>query len=144
MNWTQATDDMIRKMFHDEGLSYRQIAMRFDGATIGKVAGRCRSLGLVRGTSRTLGRKKIDGRMQATRETEGIVRQHPPLRREPNKPGTVQLLDLDARACRWPCGEPGKPGFGFCGLTQIEGSSYCNEHHQRAHHPAVYRKLAAG
>lgn len=40
-----------------------------------------------------------------------------------------QLLDLRANDCRWPYGDPGKPGFFFCGGETIVGHSYCATHH---------------
>ena len=30
--------------------------------------------------------------------------------------------------CCWPIGEPGRPGFGFCGDQAIRGRPYCDEH----------------
>ena len=38
------------------------------------------------------------------------------------------LLDLNAGGCRWPLGEPGKAGFGFCGSDAIARFSYCAGH----------------
>src|SRR5690606_14401073 len=43
-----------------------------------------------------------------------------------------QLLDLEKHDCRWPVGEPGEPGFGFCAAERVPGSPYCAEHLQRA------------
>jgi GcrA cell cycle regulator len=33
-----------------------------------------------------------------------------------------------ARACCWPLGEPGQPGFRFCGSDSLAGKPYCAEH----------------
>jgi GcrA cell cycle regulator len=33
-----------------------------------------------------------------------------------------------ARACCWPIGEPGQPGFRFCSAEAITGKPYCPEH----------------
>lgn len=38
------------------------------------------------------------------------------------------LAQLTARTCRWPCGEPGEPGFFFCGAVRQPGYPYCLEH----------------
>jgi GcrA cell cycle regulator len=43
-------------------------------------------------------------------------------------PLMLSLLDLTPRSCRWPFGDPDRPGFGFCGHAQAEGSSYCEAH----------------
>jgi GcrA cell cycle regulator len=40
-----------------------------------------------------------------------------------------------ARSCAWPIGEPGKPGFHFCGAPHVDGSSYCADHHKIAYKP---------
>lgn len=42
-----------------------------------------------------------------------------------------QLLELQNHHCRWPVGEPGKPGFFFCGAEDADllgGRSYCASH----------------
>lgn len=44
-------------------------------------------------------------------------------------PGTI---DLAAHHCRWPEGDPKKPGFHFCGRPMDRTSSYCAHHHARA------------
>lgn len=44
-----------------------------------------------------------------------------------------QLLDLKRRDCRWPVGDPGTPGFFFCGGVSLLDSPYCAAHHKRAH-----------
>jgi GcrA cell cycle regulator len=33
-----------------------------------------------------------------------------------------------ARACCWPIGEPGQPGFRFCSAEALGGKPYCPEH----------------
>jgi GcrA cell cycle regulator len=43
-------------------------------------------------------------------------------------PLMLSLLELTPRSCRWPFGDPDRPGFGFCGHAQAEGSSYCGAH----------------
>lgn len=30
--------------------------------------------------------------------------------------------------CRWPVGDPGTPGFGFCGCWALHGKPYCESH----------------
>jgi GcrA cell cycle regulator len=32
------------------------------------------------------------------------------------------------RACCWPLGEPGQPGFRFCAAESLLGKPYCGEH----------------
>ena len=130
MNWEDVTDAEVRRLFEVERLSYGKIAKQFAGATIGAVAGRCRRLGLQRGTSKMIGKKKHVV-VEMDEPVRGVVVQKP--REEPAKPGTVKLLDLDSQACRWPFGDPRKPDFGFCGMTKADGSSYCADHMAKAH-----------
>jgi GcrA cell cycle regulator len=33
-----------------------------------------------------------------------------------------------SRACCWPIGEPGQPGFRFCSAGALTGKPYCPEH----------------
>lgn len=35
---------------------------------------------------------------------------------------------FSSASCCWPIGEPGKPGFRFCGTSAIAGKPYCEEH----------------
>jgi GcrA cell cycle regulator len=45
------------------------------------------------------------------------------------------LLELTNRTCRWPCGDPGKPDFFFCGAPEADfiiGQPYCQRHADRA------------
>lgn len=44
-----------------------------------------------------------------------------------------QLLDLGPTDCRWPVGDPGTPGFFFCGGPTSSEQAYCAAHHKRAH-----------
>lgn len=40
---------------------------------------------------------------------------------------------LSHTTCKWPIGNPGDPGFGFCGETKpLDGKPYCAEHSKRA------------
>ena len=43
------------------------------------------------------------------------------------------ILDVNDATCRWPHGDPLKPGFGFCGKPVKPGSVYCRAHHRRAY-----------
>jgi GcrA cell cycle regulator len=43
------------------------------------------------------------------------------------------LLELDGDRCRWPLGDPTKPGFAFCGNDAVTGFSYCVGHARLAY-----------
>ena len=51
----------------------------------------------------------------------------------PFQPFTVTIQNLTPGMCRWP--SPGDVApWTFCGVPKLEGSSYCPEHHKRAHY----------
>lgn len=56
----------------------------------------------------------------------------PVVKRRCDDVATVALLDLQPHHCKWPVGDPGAPGFGFCGDTRIDGTPYCAGHNKRA------------
>jgi hypothetical protein len=41
---------------------------------------------------------------------------------------TATLASLSEHGCRWPIGEPGEAGFGFCGRTRAGRGAYCQGH----------------
>jgi GcrA cell cycle regulator len=43
------------------------------------------------------------------------------------------LPQLNDRVCRWPVGDPGRPGFFFCGAPRSAGKPFCAAHCQRAY-----------
>lgn len=51
------------------------------------------------------------------------------------RPGTVTLLDLKERMCKWPIGDPGDEDFRFCGSKSQVGQPYCAEHCTMAFQP---------
>jgi GcrA cell cycle regulator len=53
------------------------------------------------------------------------------------------ILDLTAGDCRWPVGDPAKPGFFFCGGAALEGSPYCPCHARRAFTTPTKRRTRA-
>ncbi|WP_315742795.1 MULTISPECIES: GcrA family cell cycle regulator [unclassified Bradyrhizobium] len=43
------------------------------------------------------------------------------------------LIQLDDTCCKWPVGNPGEPGFFFCGMAKPDnGRPYCSAHERRA------------
>ncbi|HWK33184.1 MAG TPA: GcrA family cell cycle regulator [Hyphomicrobium sp.] len=56
------------------------------------------------------------------------------------------LANLQPNECRWPIGDPQRPGFHFCGAHKQEGNPYCAEHAALAvtpsrPRPATYRPV---
>lgn len=46
-----------------------------------------------------------------------------------------RLEQLEGGHCRWPIGEPGQPGFGFCPHKSAPNKPYCDSHLRAAHAP---------
>lgn len=45
----------------------------------------------------------------------------------------LTIMQLTDRTCRWPVGDPGTPGFFFCGNDTPVERPYCPVHHKAAH-----------
>ncbi len=54
------------------------------------------------------------------------------------RPGAYPA-DLSS-ACQWPIGEPGRPGFHFCGDPWVPGRPYCEDHCQFAYVPNPFAR----
>lgn len=51
----------------------------------------------------------------------------------PEDVARVPLMALEAGQCRFPVGDPRRPGFGFCGLPRLGVQSYCRAHTRRVY-----------
>ena len=47
----------------------------------------------------------------------------------------VKFEDIRRFACKWPLGDPRAEDFAYCGLTAVEGRSYCAGHCRMAYRP---------
>ncbi|MEF2547197.1 GcrA family cell cycle regulator [Aurantimonas sp. E1-2-R+4] len=54
----------------------------------------------------------------------------------------LSLVQLTESTCKWPVGDPLKPGFHFCGNGSNESSPYCEYHASLAFQPASERRRA--
>lgn len=52
------------------------------------------------------------------------------------------LLELTSGTCKWPVGNPGEPGFFFCGAKTEDGKPYCSGHCAVAYQPPSEKKAA--
>jgi GcrA cell cycle regulator len=48
-------------------------------------------------------------------------------------PQRRSLLELNTGMCRWPVGDPDRPGFFFCGAPCHDERPYCSDHCARAY-----------
>lgn len=60
----------------------------------------------------------------------------------PPSPGGVTILELQAHHCKWPNGEPGSPGFRYCGDDRVEPLPYCSGHARIAYTLPTERRQA--
>jgi len=139
--WTDAAVDQL-KLLVSEGLSASQIAAELNcGMTRNAIIGKIHRLGLsfsnkprqprqLRQPSSSVlfnrqNHRNIVNRAVQKKATMDIY--VPPV--EPPPPfACVELMDLDEHHCRWPIGDLGSIGFGFCGSPKIKLSSYCSHH----------------
>lgn len=56
----------------------------------------------------------------------------PPPTQAPPVMRALQLIDLEPTHCRWPIGDPQRPGFFFCAADVGEDGNYCPFHRRMA------------
>lgn len=157
MSWTPERTALVTKLWL-EGLTAAQVATQLRGATRNMVIAKVHRLGLKRDLpAKPPARAKTDTRVivppkVASSLAKGAMAQRvhsamvsealkaaPPVptpaavRRAEVAP-TATLITLAAHGCRWPIGNPGADGFGFCGRTATR-KSYCEDHARRAFQP---------
>ena len=156
-------------MWADPTLTAQQIADRL-GLTKGMVIGKCRRVTgttkptTVRATKSAEEIAKIKAeRAERNKERHRAKRETAPAAAEPSRasiPGVVQsaykakdeiiaegtktTAELGNRDCKWPIGEPGKPGFSHCGRAKPLDADipYCAAHARVAYMPVQPRKDA--
>lgn len=173
--WTEERIGYLQRCW-EEGYSCSQIASLMPPFTRNAIIGKVRRLGLEFRAERDrhvlLSRKaarlaakernKAGKSYEDRRLTQAIKR--PVLVFKEKQPATVAefdaaippeqrktIFELNEDTCHWGVGDPGTPGFFFCGgetatvIKQVRGeltdakSSYCCFHHRVAHQPAPKR-----
>ncbi len=159
MAWTDERVAMLKKLWA-EGHSASQIAQQLGGVTRNAVIGKVHRLGLSgRATpSRPVRRPPRLARAKPRLDTGGTARETavttspaertraseraeilaalPPLQLDDGK--TASVLTIRDSMCKWPIGDPGDPGFAFCG-RKADCGPYCSEHAKIAFQPARKR-----
>ncbi len=142
--WTAPIVERLRQLV-PLGLSQREIAITLNGEfgtffTRNAVAGQIDRLELRGGERRTLLRApRVKDRrnglgmrlIKAAREGRAIAQAEVLLESKP-----CSLIELTNKTCRWPLGDPLKPGFMFCGSSTAdleENRSYCPHHMSMAY-----------
>ena len=52
----------------------------------------------------------------------------------------LTLLELNENTCKWPHGDPQRPGFSFCGHGTKEGTPYCEYHAKLSYQDPAERR----
>lgn len=129
--WTEDRVSTLRHLW-SQGLTARQIADKLSVPRNAVLSKAWRS-GLSR--EAPAARLKIERPPEARRRDADAGAELARFLDTMRRPGDVArkaLFDLEAHECRWPIGERGRPGFGFCACRRRAGSSYCEAHAKRA------------
>ena len=160
MDWTNDVISRLRQLW-DEGISTTEIGRRL-GVSKNAVIGKAHRLNLsaraspIRSGGPRIPRARVlrlAGMMPTTAlaparpaATVGSPRPKsvaPPTAPGPGTPPRPVLprgpAVFDTKACCWPIGEPGRPGFHFCNAPAIAGKPYCEQHAAVAYRPKPER-----
>lgn len=140
MSWTDERVTLLKQLW-GEGKTAAEIAKVLgDGITRNAVIGKAHRLKLSSRLSpiqqNTVKKPKSDNTVPR------IVR--PQIKLPEFKGRGVKMIELDARMCRWPNGDPKEETFNFCGCDAIAGLPYCEVHARAAYQvPTRTRVLKA-
>ncbi|HEY3799630.1 MAG TPA: GcrA family cell cycle regulator [Caulobacteraceae bacterium] len=137
MDWTEDRISTLAKLWR-EGFSASQVARQLGGVSRSAVIGKVHRLGLAGRElpSRPAASTRAAARVRAS--AGGVRRQSAPRAQRPETPAaprvafevapTATLTSLTESGCRWPIGDPGEAGFGFCGRLRNGAGVYCAGH----------------
>lgn len=137
-SWTPDRVEALRRLWRD-GLSAARIAALLGGVTRNAVLGKVHRLGLSGGARPA---KPAPRRAPPEKRLRRPVAAAGPLvtpRRRADvarleRPGEASILSIGPGACRWPIGDPKRPGFSLCGAAAVRGA-YCEAHAALAYRP---------
>lgn len=135
MSWTDDRVALLKKLW-TEGKTAAEIAKELGGVTRNAVIGKAHRLKLSNRVSPIQQNKKPAApkkKVEAPSTKEILLNDAD---RE-----TVALIDLGARECRWPIGDPRDENFGFCGCPALAGLPYCLEHSKVAYQAATRNRI---
>lgn len=166
MAWTDDRVEKLKKLW-EEGLSASQIAKELGGGvTRNAVIGKVHRLGLsgrVKPSANKTAkprRKPSAPRPGSTFGRSGASRPGPSPTPRPNPEPAgdtvvleqptkedvapvskkLVLMELTENTCRWPYGDPTRPGFSFCGHQTQDEKPYCEYHAKVAFQPMSDRR----
>lgn len=136
MSWTAEKVDTLKRLWGKDANSAADIAVVIGGMTRQAVIGKAHRLGLATPPISHINDCRLKGR--TPRRRNPFIPPRPDIIPEPTIVDDRlipiaqrrTLMQLDAHTCRWPVGDPGTPGFFFCGATTAK--VYCKAHQRRA------------
>jgi GcrA cell cycle regulator len=143
-DWTEERIERLKTLWAD-GLTGSQIAHEMrDGLTRSAVIGKVHRLGLHKRVQKmrldaatltssprkrnSLRRSLIAYAGKERSKKNGHANRHGADLQAKRPLNGVTLLELEHGMCKWPCGDPGGPGFLFCGSDALDGFIYCAGH----------------
>ncbi len=154
MSWTDDRVSLLKRLW-GEGHTAAEIAKELGGVTRNAVIGKAHRLKLSNRVSPIQQNRKPANKNTERKTSVEKVLKSPasaPAARA-SSPRKVKeevaiptgdlydLMDLQPRMCRWPCGDPKEEGFGFCGAKTIAGIPYCAEHAKVAYQAATRNRI---
>lgn len=129
MSWTDERVTLLKKLW-GEGKTAAEIASTLGGVTRNAVIGKAHRLKLSNRVSPIQQNNKSPA-PKPVPQKKAVLEQTPPKTRK-----RLNLMDLSARMCRWPGGDPRDSDFGFCGEECVPGLPYCASHAKTAYQAA--------
>lgn len=136
MEWSDERITALTSLWRD-GYSASQVARLLGGVSRSAVIGKIHRLGIA-GRDAPSRPRAVSARPAVANRTtsHGGTRRvgDAPTRRTPSQPEpfdvapTATLISLSDHGCRWPIGDPGEDGFGFCGRLRAGRGAYCQGH----------------
>jgi GcrA cell cycle regulator len=111
VDWTPERIEILTQLWN-EGIATSEIGRRLD-VTKNAVVGKVHRLGLPK--------------------RQSPIQRKPAKKKKAPEPEIITMDKLRPGMCAWPIGDPGMPGFHFCGDKAVEGKPYCEKHCEQAY-----------
>lgn len=126
MSWTEERVALLKRLW-GEGKTAAEIAKELGEVTRNAVIGKAHRLKLSTRLS------PIQQNTKAVKVDAPKVTRKQIARQAEFKGKGVKMVDLEARMCRWPNGDPQDADFSFCGCDSVPGLPYCETHIKAAY-----------
>jgi GcrA cell cycle regulator len=136
MSWTDQRVALLKKLW-GEGKTAAEIAKELGNVTRNAVIGKAHRLKLSNRVSPIQQNKKPAAKPQGLSPEKRVQK----IIEQDNHRKGVDMLELSARMCRWPLGDPREENFSFCGGGSIEGLPYCADHAKVAYQAATRNRI---